>query len=174
MPLFPADAKDCRKVVRLFIAAVLLAAALPAAARDSAPDATVVQKTAPPATSTAGSAERIRNPFSYNATDNDQGLIPIGTGRLPQGMRLATVLIQDNGDALAALRLPGETAPVFVRVDDLISVDFQRDGAEKKDRAPSKAAMPDQSPVYLLIKSISATGVEVAPRVRPTEVHLIR
>lgn len=152
------------QVLALFLAAVLLTLPLPTAAQSSAAANS----------STTGISAQIKNPFTFNVTDNDQGLIPIGTGRLPQSMRLATVLILDNGDALAALRLPGETAPVFVRVNDLISVDFPHQGTANKDSALAATTAPEQAPVYLLIKSISATGVEVAPRVRPTEVHLIR
>jgi len=147
-------------------------------------DITAPTTTAAPAVSSAVVPTGIKNPFAYNTSDNDQGLIPVSAGRLPPGIRLATVLILDNGDAIAALRLPGEDGPVFVRVDDLISVDFRQEpaapkhGTRSKDGARSAAALTttatDQVPVYLLIKSITATGVEVAPRVRPTEVHLIR
>lgn len=125
-----------------------------------------------PVPTATASVERIKNPFAYDRTDNDQGLIPVSTGRLPRGIRLATVLLLGNGDAIAALRLPGEETPVYVRVDDLISVDFHRDEATKKKTASPTVASSE--PVYLLIKSISATGVEVAPRVRPSELHLIR
>lgn len=121
-------------------------------------------------------ATGIRNPFSYSAPDNDQGLIPVDAGRLPAGIRLAAVLIINNDDILAALRLPGETAAVFVRVNDLISVNFQNEAPTKKDslRSSTAISVAERAPVYLLIKSITATGVEVAPRIRPTEVHLIR
>lgn len=124
--------------------------------------------TAPPA--------GIRNPFAYSATEHDQGLIPVDTDRMPTGIRLAAVLLRDNGDALAALRLPGETAPVFVRVDDLISVNLQAPTPAKTASPKTSTAIPavERTTVYLLVKSITATGVEVAPRVRPSEVHLIR
>lgn len=126
-------------------------------------------------TTTTGAA--IKNPFAY-ATPNGDELIPVSTGRLPTGIRLASVLIFDNGDAIAALRLPGEKAPVFVRVDDLISIDAGHETLNPKAEARPAAATPvmptHEPPLYLLIRSISATGVEVAPRVRPTELHLIR
>lgn len=120
----------------------------------------------------------IRNPFAYSATEHDQGLIPVDTSRMPTGIRLAAVLIRNNGDALAALRLPGESAPVFVRVDDLISVNLQAPEPAKTKAASQRSStiipMTERTTVYLLVKSITATGVEVAPRVRPSEVHLIR
>lgn len=158
------ETKNCCQLAGRFIVAGLFALVLPASAQNSA-----ASSPGKPA-----SSERIKNPFVFQTTDNGQGLIPVGTGRLPQSMRLAAVLISDHGDALAALRLPGESAPVFVRVDDLISVNFPDAGTVEKARARSTATVPEQAPVYLLIKSISATGVEVAPRVRPSEVHLIR
>ncbi|MGI5923883.1 MAG: hypothetical protein ACOX9E_08065 [Lentisphaeria bacterium] len=118
----------------------------------------------------------IRNPFAYSATEHDQGLIPVDTDRMPAGIRLAAVLIKSNGDALAALRLPGEEAPIFVRVDDLISVNLSAPAAAKSASAQAKTviAPAERTTVYLLVKSITTTGVEVAPRVRPSEVHLIR
>ena len=118
----------------------------------------------------------IRNPFAYSASEHDQGLIPVDTDRMPTGIRLAAVLIKSDGDTLAALRLPGEAAPVFVRVDDLISVNLQTPAPAKAASAKTSTAMPmmERTTVYLLVKSITATGVEVAPRVRPSEVHLIR
>lgn len=131
---------------------------------------------AAPAAATAPPPAGIRNPFAYSATEHDQGLIPVDTDRMPTGIRLAAVLLRDNGDALAALRLPGETAPVFVRVDDLISVNLQASTPAKTASAKTSTAIPmtERTTVYLLVKSITATGVEVAPRVRPSEVHLIR
>ncbi|NLZ63418.1 MAG: hypothetical protein GX902_06370 [Lentisphaerae bacterium] len=129
----------------------------------------------------AAPSAAIRNPFAYSAAEHEQGLVPVDTDRMPTGIRLAAVLLKSNGDALAALRLPGETAPIFVRVDDLISVNLQASAPAKTTSAKTTSAktstaisMTERTTVYLLVKSITATGVEVAPRVRPSEVHLIR
>ncbi len=116
-----------------------------------------------------------KNPFAYGATEDERGLVPADTGRLPHGIRLAAVLIPKEGEAVAVLRLPGEDTPVFVRENDLISIDPRQTTRKGHD---SSAARRDNDsehgPFYLLVKSITSTGVEVAPRVRPTEIHLIR
>jgi hypothetical protein len=113
-----------------------------------------------------------KNPFAYGTAEDERGLVPADTGRLPHGIRLAAVLIPREGEAVAVLRLPGEDTPVFVRENDLISIDPGAD--ERKGGTAAARGGTTAAPFYLLVKSITSTGVEVAPRVRPTEVHLIR
>lgn len=143
-----------------------------------------------PARSASGERERVedrsgtdrvrtppmKNPFVYRATEDERGLVPADAGRLPHGIRLAAVLIPKAGEAVAVLRLPGEGTPVFVRENDLVSIDPRAADSTRAGATAGSAtrASAETAPFYLLIKSITSTGVDVAPRVRPTEVHLIR
>ena len=99
----------------------------------------------------------VRNPFAYQRSEQKRGLVPATGANMPHGIRLAGLLIPEEGDAIAVLRLPGDETPAYVREGDLLTIDTEA-----------------ESPFYLLVKNISGTGVEVAPRIRPGEVHLIR
>lgn len=112
-----------------------------------------------------------RNPFVYQSTTENDGLVPASSARLPHGIRLAAVLVRQDGTALAVLRLPGETVPLFVREGDLVSIS-PKPTPERPGRTPLREA--EDSPFFLLVRSITPDGVEVAPRVRPSEIHLIR
>lgn len=112
-----------------------------------------------------------RNPFVYQGTGEDDGLVPASSARLPHGIRLAAVLVRRDGGAIAVLRLPGEPVPLFVREGDLVSI-APKPTAHQAGGTAARTA--EDSPFFLLIHSVTPDGVEVAPRVRPTEVHLIR
>jgi len=108
-----------------------------------------------------------QNPFTFTTTAGEPSLVPVDAGRLPHRIELAAVLIPENGGAVAVLRLPGENAPVFVRENDLVSIVAPARPDGRRGEMPTEV-------FYLLIKSITSTGVEVAPRVRPDEIHLLR
>jgi hypothetical protein len=108
----------------------------------------------------------VRDPFTYERSREGRGTVPATDRQLPHGIRLLAVLVPEEGEPIAVLRIPGNKTPTYVRQGELVAV--------SPGEATEDAAGEQASPFYLLVKSIREVGVEVAPRVSPDEVHLIQ
>lgn len=117
--------------------------------------------------------DEIKDPFKYRqkttqskASTTKKTLskyesLPAANASLANGIRVAAVVLRKDGAGIAALRLPEEESLVFVEKGDVLSI---IPGGMKADK----------DPYYLLIKSVTKNGVEVAPKLRPKEIYILR
>jgi hypothetical protein len=105
------------------------------------------------------------DPFAMRGTVDGDGFVSAGSAAIPTGIRVAGILVVANKKPVAALLIPGSQSLHFVTEGEIIQVD-------RVALAGNPAATGAQ--LYLLVKSITANQVEIAPRTRPQEVRIYR
>jgi hypothetical protein len=132
------------------------------------------------------------DPFQYRVPEGSGGFVPSSGLELPPGIRVLGILVLDDGQSLAALQLPGENEPAYVRENDDLQVrgGMVRGVSTVRQSAirPSGAKAPAKSParpvppaagaggdvLYVKISKIAVDNVIVYPESNPTNLHVFR
>ncbi|AKJ64833.1 hypothetical protein [Kiritimatiella glycovorans] len=149
------------------------AVAVPAMAQDgvSAGVATnAVEKAAPAGTAAAEVTPPPRmptgDPFAMRGLTDDEGFVSAGPAALPPGIRVVGILAVAGKEPVGAISIPGVKNLYFVREGDIVQVDRAAGGGA--------AAGATDAQLYLLVKSVTASQIEIAPRTRPQDVRIYR
>ena len=120
-------------------------------------------------------ARQSKTPSNQGDSLNPNNLIS-ATMNLPSGIRVDGIIIPKNKslNPIAALRVPGEDLPLFVKKNDLVSISPANMQQQSNSNSWWNKETKEQEPYYLLIKSISENGVEVAPKKQPAKTYLLR
>jgi len=139
----------------------------------SSPESSAKENKSPTRSNPAGKADIAGNPFAiHRPADSSEEFVPASDDRIPHGIRVVAILVVKGREPLAVLSLPGSAHLHYVRKGELIQVDDQRPAG--KSRIEDKQSDQRGSPVYLLVKSVDAKQVEIAPRTRPQDARILR
>jgi hypothetical protein len=105
------------------------------------------------------------DPFAMRGLAEGDGFVSAGPAAIPPGIRVVAILAVAGKSPVGALEIPGSTVLHFVREGDVVQVD-RAAGSEAKDAVGSQ--------LYLLVKSITKSQIEIAPRTRPHDVRIYR
>jgi hypothetical protein len=105
------------------------------------------------------------DPFAMRGLAEGDGFVSAGPAAIPPGIRVVAILAVAGKSPVGALEIPGSTSLHFVREGDVVQVDHAA-GSEAKDAVGSQ--------LYLLVKSITKSQIEIAPRTRPHDVRIYR
>lgn len=114
--------------------------------------------------SSGGDASMDANPFAYNLPMDSKGFIPAMEGGVPSGIRVEGIMCLMDGEALAALSVPGYPDLFYVREDDVIALNGAGGGK-------GKAA---EGPTYIQVGKIGPREVELYPKANPSNIHILR
>ena len=106
------------------------------------------------------------DPFAMRGgvADSD-GFLNVGPVAIPPGIRVVGILALADKAPVGALSIPGSKNLHFVHEGDVIYVDQSISG---------KVNTASDSQLYLLVKSITHSQIEIAPRTRPQDVRIYR
>ncbi|HOE61836.1 MAG TPA: hypothetical protein PK576_09360, partial [Kiritimatiellia bacterium] len=107
----------------------------------------------------------VGDPFAMRGLAEGDGFVSAGPAAIPPGIRVVAILAVAGKSPVGALEIPGSTVLHFVREGDVVQVD-RAAGSEAKDAVGSQ--------LYLLVKSITKSQIEIAPRTRPHDVRIYR
>ncbi len=107
----------------------------------------------------------VGDPFAMRGLAEGDGFVSAGPAAIPPGIRVVAILAVAGKPPVGALEIPGSTSLHFVREGDVIQVDRPEE-SEAKDAVGSQ--------LYLLVKSITKSQIEIAPRTRPHDVRIYR
>lgn len=120
----------------------------------------------------AGAVRRLHDPFEMRAgAVDDQGFVSAGLVSLPPGIRVRGILAVRGREPIGAVEIPGMPDIFFVRSGDVIQVDFPGDHGRE---APGGRPAPAGQPLYLLVQSVTADEIVLAPRTRPQDTRIYR
>ena len=113
------------------------------------------------------------NPFAiHGPADSSEEFVPASDDRIPPGIRVVAILIVKGREPLAVLSLPGSPHFHFVTKGELIQVEDHAPSG--KPRGTDRQNVQGGTPVYLLVRSVTAKQVEIAPRTRPQDARILR
>lgn len=111
------------------------------------------------------------DPFKMRSGQlNKGGLVAASSAAFPSGIRVLGILAVKGSDPVGVLQIPGMRDTFFVKSGDVIQVDISEHGewlaADKHSSAYRQ--------VYLLVKSVTADEIVLAPRTRPQDYRVYR
>ncbi|NCC52174.1 MAG: hypothetical protein EOM20_13285 [Spartobacteria bacterium] len=105
------------------------------------------------------------DPFAMKGASDGDGFVSAGPASIPSGIRVVGILALKDKPPVGALTIPGSPNVHFVSEGDVIQF-------ERAD--PNKTTAVSDAQLYLLVKSITCTQIEIAPRTRPQDVRIYR
>jgi hypothetical protein len=148
--------------VMLFVG-LCVATAIPVVAGDgmSGTGATNAVEKTPPAETRLPAGD----PFAMRGVADGEGFVSAAPAAIPPGIRVAGILVVAGKPPVGALSIPGSKTLHYVREGEVIEVDRPAGGEGQGMTA---------SQLYLLVKSITPSQIEIAPRTRPQDVRIYR
>ena len=153
---------------RWMAAAMLIAAAQGGIGAEVAPPKTATNVAAvgtADAPTAASLEEPFRDPFAMRAGAGDgDAYIHAKLEAIPSGIEVVAILTAEGRPSVGALAIPGSKSLHFVQEGETIQL----------DSAGTTAGVPVGTQIYLLVKSITANQIEIAPQARPQDVRIYR
>jgi hypothetical protein len=105
-----------------------------------------------------------RDPFTYGGHE-DAGYVSVANTHIPGNIELLGVIVMKGEKPIAAIRVAGEDAVVFITEGSVVQVVAPTSDPKRK---------ANQEPIYIFINRITADEVEVSPRTRPEDRRILR
>lgn len=152
-------------------------------------DEEAVDDSPPPKEEVEESRPRLSDPFSMRGANfGGDDFVPTGSAALPPGIRVVSILTPRDGEPIGAISIPGEDDLQYVREGDVVQVEFServthpsrteartgRRDADTPRTATFRQQQETRRTVYLLIVSVDADKIEIAPRARPSDTRIYR
>lgn len=111
------------------------------------------------------------NPFEMRGgKEGDSGFVSAAFVDLPPGIRVLGILVVKGQNPIGVLEMPGMPDVFFVKSGDVIQIEFSgRSG--KTDTGISGIA---HRQLYLLVQSVTAQEIVLAPQTRPQDSRVYR
>lgn len=107
----------------------------------------------------------IGDPFAMRRLADGDGFVSARPAAIPPGIRVVGILSIVGKPSVGALAIPGSKSLHFVQEGEIIQMDTPA-GVDAKGATGSQ--------LYLLVKSITASQIEIAPQTRPQDVRIYR